>query len=431
MSRARTSTGKRWCAEGASLGANCTIVCGQHDRPLWLHRRRRGRDKRCSRLRAGRRQSRARVGLDVPVRREARVRPHCRQREATCAACGARYRADGDAARPRLSVKILTVVGARPQFVKAAVVSRVSAGEAPRGAAAHRPALRRRDVGAVLSRAAHAGAGRRAGRRLGASRRADGADADRHRAGDRRHARRIACWCTATPTRRWPARSRRPSCTCRSRTSRPDFDRSTGAMPEEINRVVTDQLSDLLFCPSQTAAVEPRARGHHQRRARGRRRDGRGRASVCAQPGESASDLLRLMDSMPGQYAVATVHRAENTDDPRAAAKHRERLRSARSSPWRLPAHPRARVTSLQRDGIQLPPNVRLFRPSDTRDAGAGQPRARGAHRFRRPAEGSLLARRAVRDAARRNRMGRDRRRGLEPARRCRCRSPGRNCSRR
>ena len=41
------------------------------------------------------------------------------------------------------------------------------------------------------------------------------------------------------------------------------FDR---AMPEELNRVLTDHLSDLLLCPSETAVDEPRAR------ARGRAR---------------------------------------------------------------------------------------------------------------------------------------------------------------
>ena len=45
---------------GASLGANCTIVCGHTIGALRLHRRRRGRDEGRARLRAGRRQSRPR-----------------------------------------------------------------------------------------------------------------------------------------------------------------------------------------------------------------------------------------------------------------------------------------------------------------------------------------------------------------------------------
>ena len=40
------------------------------------------------------------------------------------------------------------------------------------------------------------------------------------------------------------------------------FDR---AMPEELNRVLTDHLSDLLLCPSQTAGRQPRARVRRRR----------------------------------------------------------------------------------------------------------------------------------------------------------------------
>ena len=50
----------------------------------------------------------------------------------------------------------------------------------------------------------------------------------------------------------------------RSRTSRRACARSTGAMPEELNRVLTDHLSDLLLVPVADGGGEPRARARRR-----------------------------------------------------------------------------------------------------------------------------------------------------------------------
>jgi len=90
------------------------------------------------------------------------------------------------------------------------------------------------------------------------------------------------------------------------------FDRS---MPEEINRIVTDHVSDLLFCPTQTAvdnlAAEGVTKGVHLT----------GDVMVDAliynkEIAERSSMILGdlgLEDAL-GKYYVATVHRASNTD---------------------------------------------------------------------------------------------------------------------
>jgi UDP-N-acetylglucosamine 2-epimerase len=130
------------------------------------------------------------------------------------------------------------------------------------------------------------------------------------------------------------------------------------AMPEEINRVVTDHISDLLLCPSETA-VNNLAR------------EGITRGVVLI--GDVMADALRLAVEradvaapeasgiQSGGYALVTVHRAENTDDPL-------RLRGILTGltmldmPVIFPAHPRAR-RAIAALGWTPPAHVRLIEP--------------------------------------------------------------------
>ena len=160
--------------------------------------------------------------------------------------------------------------------------------------------------------------------------------------------------------------------------------------------------------PVRGRGAQPRGRGHHRRRARGRRRDGRRRPPV--RPARRPASASRP------PYVLATVHREANTRQPALG-----RLVAALSGlgehvdPAAAPAH--ARRAGGRR------PRVRRRR----RGARAGRlPRVHGAaarrpgagHRLRRGAEGGVLPRRPVRDAARHDRVGRDGRVGLERARR-------------
>ncbi len=86
------------------------------------------------------------------------------------------------------------------------------------------------------------------------------------------------------------------------------------AMPEEINRVLADHVSDLLFCPSQTAVDNLRAEGV----ARGVKLVGDVMADTLAFAAERAkarSSILARLQLKEKHYLLATVHRAENTDD--------------------------------------------------------------------------------------------------------------------
>jgi UDP-GlcNAc3NAcA epimerase len=114
-------------------------------------------------------------------------------------------------------------------------------------------------------------------------------------------------------------------------------------MPEEVNRIVTDQISSLLLCPSETAirnlAAEGRTKGAHLVG------DVMYDVSLAfARIAARDSRVLQWLNLHEGGYVLATVHRAENTDDP-------VRLRSivhglaavAEELPVVLPLHPRTR----------------------------------------------------------------------------------------
>lgn len=114
-------------------------------------------------------------------------------------------------------------------------------------------------------------------------------------------------------------------------------------MPEEINRVMADHVSTLLFCPTQTAvrnlASEGITRGVH---AVGDVMYDTTLAAV--KRAEGRSTIIENHGLEPGGYAVATIHRAENTDDPERFARVIAWLEeAARSTPVVMPVHPRTR----------------------------------------------------------------------------------------
>jgi UDP-GlcNAc3NAcA epimerase len=86
-------------------------------------------------------------------------------------------------------------------------------------------------------------------------------------------------------------------------------------MPEEINRVLTDRISDALFCPTTTAVANLR----HEGITGGVEQTGDVMYDASLYYRERARARSRVLDTLglaPGRFALATVHRAENTDDP-------------------------------------------------------------------------------------------------------------------
>jgi UDP-N-acetylglucosamine 2-epimerase len=117
------------------------------------------------------------------------------------------------------------------------------------------------------------------------------------------------------------------------------FDRS---MPEELNRVLTDHASDLLLCSTQTAvenlANEGIASGVHL--------VGDAMADVAlatARVARDRGDVLAGFGVEPGGYVLVTAHRAGNVDAPERLAALVDLL-LALPRPVVFPAHPRTRT---------------------------------------------------------------------------------------
>lgn len=141
-------------------------------------------------------------------------------------------------------------------------------------------------------------------------------------------------------------------------------------MPEEINRVVADRLSTLLFCPSGAAAANLKKEGIRdgvhivgdvmaealiEAAARARAREARGGTDF---------GLARL-GLKEGGYILATVHRAENTDDPARLKSILEALETiGRRQPVVFPVHPRTRKMIAAAGGKTMRrPGIRFIEP--------------------------------------------------------------------
>jgi UDP-GlcNAc3NAcA epimerase len=113
-------------------------------------------------------------------------------------------------------------------------------------------------------------------------------------------------------------------------------------MPEEVNRILTDHVSDLLFCPTQTAVDNLASEGI----TGGVHLVGDVMFDVTLHYRELAAEShsLEKWGVTERGYALCTVHRAENTDDPARLQGILGALRDiAEEIPVLLPLHPRTR----------------------------------------------------------------------------------------
>lgn len=114
-------------------------------------------------------------------------------------------------------------------------------------------------------------------------------------------------------------------------------------MPEEINRILTDRISDLLFCPTETAAANLQREGI----VRGVEQVGDVMYDASLFYRDRARQRSRVLERLqlePKSFILATVHRSENTDDAGRLTEILDGLAHlAENCRVVLPIHPRTR----------------------------------------------------------------------------------------
>lgn len=135
-------------------------------------------------------------------------------------------------------------------------------------------------------------------------------------------------------------------------------------MPEEVNRILTDRVSNCLFCPTDAAIANLSKEGFPYSMANGA-------LQHVSQVGDVMQDSAELFATraaapkglvLPDGFLLATIHRAENTDQPQRLAAIVAALDAvAKSTPVVLPMHPRTRNVMAQQ---QLNPrHITLINP--------------------------------------------------------------------
>jgi UDP-GlcNAc3NAcA epimerase len=129
-------------------------------------------------------------------------------------------------------------------------------------------------------------------------------------------------------------------------------------MPEEVNRVLTDQISQWLFCPTETAVNNLQNEGIAEKTQ-----------ALITNVGDvmydavlfyrkiakPSQDISALIAQLNGKFYLATVHRAENTDNSSKLNNIMTALnRISKTIPVVLPLHPRTRKFMETTDYSQI-----------------------------------------------------------------------------
>lgn len=142
------------------------------------------------------------------------------------------------------------------------------------------------------------------------------------------------------------------------------------AMPEEVNRVLTDRISSLLFCPTSVAVENLKKEGFPFPTPRKK-------SQVIENVGDVMFDVvlyyrnkalkevsLEAYGLSEGNYALCTLHRQENTDDPKRLTNIFEALRLInKECPVVLPLHPRTKKLISSTDNSTCLSNFMVLDP--------------------------------------------------------------------
>ena len=131
-------------------------------------------------------------------------------------------------------------------------------------------------------------------------------------------------------------------------------------MPEEINRILTDRISDILFCPTQTAIDNLKNEGYDTIDIK---------QVQCGDVMFDAALFYADRNIRPEgiesgkRFVLSTIHRQENTDDKDKLTSIFEALKEiAKEQKVILPLHPRT-IKKLEAFGIQPDSNIQILEP--------------------------------------------------------------------
>ncbi len=134
-------------------------------------------------------------------------------------------------------------------------------------------------------------------------------------------------------------------------------------MPEEINRILADRVSTMLLCPTDAAVANLRAEGI----INGVHNCGDVMYDVALfyrERAKAQSNCLEKLALREGNFALVTFHRAENTDNPKRLASIAAALSDiAESIPVVLPLHPRTRKLLAEYGLVESLGNVKITEP--------------------------------------------------------------------
>lgn len=130
-------------------------------------------------------------------------------------------------------------------------------------------------------------------------------------------------------------------------------------MPEEVNRILTDQVSDLLFCPTQTAVENLMNEGFGSKNAQILQVGDVMQDSALYFAERASFDFNKYPDIPKERYILATIHRAENTDNLDNLTQIVNAINHVHTTiePVVLPLHPRTRKI-IAEQGLELKAHI-------------------------------------------------------------------------
>ncbi len=143
-------------------------------------------------------------------------------------------------------------------------------------------------------------------------------------------------------------------------------------MPEEVNRILTDRVSDILFCPTDTAVDNLKKEGLPFITASGNKQqivnvgDVMQDGAMFYKQFAKKPSITNHQSPITNNYILCTIHRAENTDDENRLRDIFEALNEiAKEKQIILPLHPRTKqkLNSLHPSPFTLHPNLTIIDP--------------------------------------------------------------------